>query len=97
MSIPTVLISRMATAARFTVWARVFALANVALAMKHHLDLLDDSEKLELRNLVTQSKGRAANLTESERLRLRELVAKVEPTDFAREAVSSMIPLRRGK
>jgi hypothetical protein len=74
------------TAMRWTVWARLLLVAEVALAAKRHLDLLDATEKRELRELVTKSRGRPSNLTGRERERLRALVAKIEPAALAKRA-----------
>ena len=80
---------------RWAMWLRILVLANVALAIKRHLDLLEAGEKRELADLVRRSKGRPSNLSKAERDRLRGLVEKVEPTDLAREAAESVAGLRR--
>ena len=80
---------------RWAIWLRILILANVALAIKRHLDLLEAKEKRELSDLVRRSKGRPSNLSTAERDRLRGLVEKVEPTDLAREAAESVAGLRR--
>lgn len=77
---------------RWSIWFRLLALAQVALAAKRHLDLLEDSEKEELRRLVKKSKGRPTNLTRRERERLKVLVEKVEPRDLAAEAAEKFVP-----
>lgn len=82
---------------RGVMWLRILVLANVALAIKRHLDLLEAEEKRELAELVKRSKGRPTNLTESERKRLRRLVDKLEPSDLARETAESILPLRRSR
>jgi hypothetical protein len=83
------------TGMRWTVWARVLILAEVALAIKRHLDLLDSDEKRDLQQIVRKSKGRPSNLSKRERQRLGELVSKLEPTDLAKEAGQAAIPWRR--
>ena len=83
------------TGMRWTVWARLLILAEVALAIKRHLDLLDGREKRDLQALVRKSKGRPSNLTRRERERLREIVAKLEPSDLAKEAAAAATPWRR--
>ena len=80
---------------RWTVWARVLVLAEVALAVKRHLDLLDAEEKGDLQRLVRKSKGRPSNLTRRERERLRAIVSKLEPVDLAKEAATASVPWRR--
>ena len=96
--VPHQLRSAAARGGRWVVWLRILVLANVALAIKRHLDLLDAEEKRELADLVRRSKGRPSNLTKRERERLRGLVDKLEPADLAREAAESVIPLRgRGR
>lgn len=82
-------------AMRWTVWARVLILAEIALTIKRHLDLLDATEKRDLQRLVTKSKGRPSNLSRRERDRLGEIVGKLEPSDLAREAAQAAVPLRR--
>jgi hypothetical protein len=80
---------------KWTVWARILILAEIALAVKRHLDLLDSREKDDLQRLVRKSKGKPSNLTARERRRLSELVAKVEPSDFVREAATMAVPWRK--
>ena len=80
---------------RWTVWARVLILAEVALMVKKHFDLLDAEEKKELQRLVTKSKGKPSNLTRRERQRLSTLVEKVEPSDFAREFAMAAAPWKK--
>ncbi len=79
---------------RWAVWLRILVLANVALAIKRHLDLLEAEEKRDLADLVRRSKGRPSNLSRAERERLRGLVDKLEPAGLAREAAESVVPLR---
>ncbi len=93
--VPNKLRSAAGAGGRWAIWLRVLVLANVALAIKRHLDLLEASEKRELADLVRRSKGRPSNLSERERERLRGLVDKLEPADLAREAAESVVPLRR--
>jgi hypothetical protein len=83
------------TGMKWTVWARVLILAEIALAIKRHLDLLDADEKADLQRLVTKSKGKPSNLTAREKRRLSELVSKVEPSDFVREAATMTVPWRK--
>ena len=83
------------TGMKWTVWARILILAEVALAIKRHLDLLDADEKDDLQRLVKKSKGKPSNLSARERRRLSELVSKVEPSDFVREAATMAVPWRK--
>ena len=83
------------TGMRWTVWARVLILAEVALTIKRHLDLLETREKDDLQRIVRKSKGRPSNLNGRERDRLGEIVAKLEPSDLAREAAEAAMPWRR--
>jgi hypothetical protein len=85
------------TGMKWTLWARVLILAEIALAIKRHLDLLDAAEKRDLQRLVRKSKGRPSNLTDRERRRLGEIVGKLEPTDLARETAQAAAPWRRPK
>lgn len=81
---------------RWTVWARILVLAEVALAIKRHLDLLDEREKRDLQRLVRKSQGRPSNLSKRERERVGEIVNRMEPADLAREAAAAAVPWRRG-
>ncbi len=92
--VPNSLRSAAAAGGRWVFWLRILVLANVALAIKRHLDLLEAEEKRELSDLVRRSKGRPSNLTRRERERLRALVDKLEPSELAREAAESIVPLR---
>ncbi len=80
---------------RWTVWARILIVAEVALTIKRHLDLLDSPEKQDLQRIVRKSKGRPSNLTKRERDRLGQIVSKLEPVDLAREAGQAAVPWRR--
>jgi hypothetical protein len=80
---------------RWTVWARVLILAEVALVIKRHLDLLDARERDDLQRIVSKSRGRPSNLSGRERDRLGAIVAKLEPSDLAREAAEAAVPWRR--
>lgn len=93
--IPSKISSAAGAGGRWAMWLRILVLANVALAIKRHLDLLEAEEKRELGDLVRRSKGRPSNLTKAQRERLRGLVDKLEPSDLAREAAESVVPLRR--
>jgi len=83
------------TAARFTPWARMIAVAEVALVLKRHLDKLGPGELGEMRTLLAKSKGRPKNLTPAERTRLSTLVRKIEPAAFAKSAAVTAAPLRK--
>jgi hypothetical protein len=83
------------TAMRWTVWARLLIVAEIALTLKRHLDLLDPAEKRDLARIVRKSKGRPSNLTDRERRRLGAIVSKLEPRDLAREAAVAAAPWRR--
>ncbi len=85
------------TGMRWTLWARVLILAEVALAVKRHLDLLDEHERDELKRLVRKSKGRPSNLSGRERRRVREIVDKLEPAELAKEAAVAAVPWRRNR
>jgi len=80
---------------RWTVWARILIVAEVALTIKRHLDLLEPAERRDLQRLVRKSKGRPSNLSSRERDRLGSIVAKLEPGLLAREATQSAAPWRR--
>lgn len=82
------------TGMRWTLWARILILAEVALAIKRHLDLLDSREKTDLQDLVRKSKGRPSNLNKRERERLKQIVSKLEPTELAKETATAAVPWR---
>lgn len=79
------------SAGRWTIWARLLILAEIALSLKRHYDLLDAAEKSELQDIVRKSKGKPSNLSSRERERLKHLVSKVEPIDLAKEAASGTL------
>lgn len=83
------------TAMRWTVWARLLIVAEIALTLKRHLDLLDPAERRDLARIVRKSRGRPSNLTERERRRLGAIVSKLEPRDLAQEAAAAAAPWRR--
>ena len=83
------------TGMRWTVWARVLILAEVALAIKKRLDLLDATEKRDLQDLVKKSKGKPSNLSKRERQRMTAIVAKLEPTELGKEVAEAAIPWRK--
>jgi hypothetical protein len=83
------------TAMRWTVWARILIVAEIALTLKRHLDLLEPGERRDLRRLVRKSKGRPSNLSERERRRLGAIVSKLEPRGLARETAAAAAPWRR--
>lgn len=83
------------TAMRWTVWGRILVIAEVALTLKRHLDLLEPGEKSELQGLVRRSKGRPSNLTARERKRLQALVSKLEPQELAKQSAVAAMPWRR--
>jgi hypothetical protein len=82
-------------ASRLTPWARMIAVAEVAMVLKRHLDKLGPGELGEMRTLLAKSKGRPSNLTPKERSRLSELVRKIEPAAFAKSAAVTAAPLRK--
>ena len=85
------------TGMKWTVWARVLILAEIALAIKRRLDLLDADEKRDLQELVKKSKGRPSNLTKRERQRMGALVSKIEPTALGKEVAEAAIPWRKSR
>lgn len=83
------------SAMRWTVWARILVLAEVALTVKRHLDMLSPDEKRDLNRIVRKSKGRPSNLSVAERERLGAIVARLEPGGLAREAAAAATAWRR--
>ncbi len=79
-------------------WLRVLAVAQLALAAKRHLELLEADERGRLGRLVKQSKGRPMrNLSPNEREELLRLVRKLEPARFGRSAASAVVRGRKPK
>lgn len=83
------------TAGRWSPWARMIAVAEIAVLVKHHLDNLEPGELGEMRKLLSKSKGRPGNLSDRERKRLAVLAKKVEPAAFAKTATMRAMPLRK--
>jgi hypothetical protein len=83
------------TAMRWSVWARLLLLAEVAVILKRHLDLLDEGERGELGRILAKSKGRPSNLTGRERERLKAIVGKLDPGELARSAGRTALLGRR--
>ena len=71
-------------------WLRVFAIAQLALLARRHLQLLEPDERGRLTKLVAKSKARpGTNLTANEREEMLRLVRKLEPGQFGRAAAGS--------
>lgn len=79
-------------------WLRILAVAQLALAAKRHLELLEPDERSRLGRLVKASKGRPArNLSPADREELARLVRKLEPARFGRSAVAAVARGRKPK
>jgi hypothetical protein len=79
-------------------WLRILAAAQLALAAKRHLELLEPDERGRLARLVKQSKGRPGkNLSSNEREELLRLVRKMEPARFGRSAAAAVVRGRKPK
>lgn len=83
------------TAGRWSPWARIIAVAEIAVLVKRHLDNLGPGELGEMKDLLAKSKGRPGNLSDRERKRLAVLAKKVEPAAFAKTATMRAMPLRK--
>ena len=71
-------------------WLRVLAVAQIALLVRRHLQMLEADERSSLAKLVAKSKGRpGANLSADEREEMLRLVRKLEPGQFGRAAAGS--------
>jgi hypothetical protein len=69
-------------------WFRVLAVAQIALLLRRHLNLLEPDERGRLVRLVRESRGRpSTNLSANERQELLRLVNKLEPGRFGHDAV----------
>jgi hypothetical protein len=75
-----------------TRWGALLVLAEIAVALKEHLENLTPGERRRLQQLVRKSRGRPSNLTARERSELGRLMKKVEPRDLARRVASSVSP-----
>jgi hypothetical protein len=72
-------------------WLRILAIAQVALLVRRHLQLLEPDERTRLAGLVRKSKGRPrTNLSENEREEMLRLVRKLEPSTLGRGAVGAL-------
>jgi hypothetical protein len=70
-------------------WLRVLAIAQVALLVRRHMQLLEPDERSRLTKIVAKSKGRPRkNLSANEREEMLRLVHKLEPGQFGRNAFS---------
>ena len=70
-------------------WIRVLAVAQIALLVRRHLQLLEPDERSRLASLVAKSKARPRkNLSANEREELLRLVRKLEPGEFGKGAFS---------
>jgi predicted ArsR family transcriptional regulator len=79
-------------------WLRIFAIAQLALAARRHLELLEADERKRLAKLVKKSRGRPSkNLSANEREEVLRLVRKLEPATFGRSAASAVAKGRRPK
>ena len=79
-------------------WLRIFAIAQLALAAKRHLELLEADERSRLAMLVKQSRRRPSkNLSANEREEMLRLVRKLEPARFSRAAAAAVAKGRRPK
>ena len=79
-------------------WIRILALAQVALAAKQHLDMLEPDERSRLGALVKQSKGRPRkNLSSNERGEMLRIVRKMDPGRFGRNAAMAVARGRKPK
>jgi hypothetical protein len=71
-------------------WIRVLAIAQLALLVRRHLQLLEPDERSRLAQLVAKSKARPrTNLSANEREEMLRLVRKLEPGQFGRTAAGS--------
>jgi hypothetical protein len=72
-------------------WLRVLAVAQVALLVRRHLQLLEPDERTRLAGLVRKSKGRPrTNLSANEREEMLRLVRKLEPGALGQGAVGAL-------
>jgi predicted ArsR family transcriptional regulator len=79
-------------------WLRILAIAQLALAARRHLGLLEADERSRLASLVRKSKGRPrTNLNANERNEMLRIVRKLELDRFGRDAVSAIARGRRPK
>jgi hypothetical protein len=79
-------------AVRALPFARIFAIAQIALLARRHLRGLSPHDRRRMAHLVR----RGRRLTAAERRELRDLVSKLEPAAFITAAARSLSPLRFG-
>ena len=79
-------------------WLRILAIAQLALAARRHMGLLEPDERSRLASLVRKSKGRPrTNLSANEREEMLRVVRKLELGRFGRDAASAVARGRRPK
>ena len=81
------------TAIRAIPFWRLVIIAQIALLVRRHLQLLSPIERVRLWELSRNAK----NLTPAERREFRELASKLEPGAFARGAARHATPFGRRK
>jgi hypothetical protein len=79
-------------------WLRVLAIAQVALLVRRHMQLLEPDERSRLAKIVAKSKGRPRkNLSANEREEMLRLAQKLEPGAFAHGVWGAARGRLRGK
>lgn len=69
--------------------AWLLALAEVAVAVRDHLERLQPYERRRLVEIVRTSKGRPSSLSDRERRELRRMIDKVGPGELAKRVLST--------
>jgi hypothetical protein len=72
---------------------KLFALAEIAIIARDHIERLEPYERRRLVELLRDGRGRPSNLSPSERHELENLVAKAEPRLFAGEVADKLSPV----
>ena len=79
-------------------WLRILAIAQMALAARRHMGLLEPDERSRLASLVRKSKGRpGTNLSANEREEMLRMVRKLELSRLGRDAASAIARGRKPK
>ncbi|MSO41141.1 MAG: hypothetical protein EXQ70_04490 [Solirubrobacterales bacterium] len=75
--------------------AVLLAVAEVAVALREHMQRLTPEERAHLVEIVKQSKGRPSNLSNRDRKELKRILDKIEPRELARRVAGSAGGFRR--
>jgi hypothetical protein len=72
---------------------KLFAIAEIAIIARAHIERLEPYERRRLVELLRGGRGRPSHLSPSQRQELEDLVAKVEPRLFAGQVADKFSPV----